>query len=118
VRKLAFIPVLVACLGGPETAQAAPVNHCGSWGDHGDGSLRWDDSTVYGAGIFNVRSIRVGCPKARHMARFGVRPSRCNDDFTYCEIGSFTCRSKQQYEYARFRCKNPKGRVVRWETGA
>jgi len=114
---LALLPLVVALLAWPAGAEAV-VNDCGSWGDHGDGELRWDDSRVYGAGIFNVRARDVGCAKARRLSRFGIRPSRCNADFTFCRVGSFTCRSKQSYEYARFFCRNPKKRIVRWETGA
>lgn len=89
--------------GGDATggAEAARVRECG-------------DLQNEGAGVYNVTSRRIRCPRARRVARRYYRNGRRNG-----RTLGFRCREKQLgTELFDVRCTRAGGRVVRFQFGS
>jgi len=107
-RSRTIVATLIAAgaLLAPVTAQAAPINECGDYADHGNGRMTWGYGPTSGAGIFNVTTRNVSCATARRAV---IRQ----------RFAGYSCRNRRTgYESGDTRCTASYGRVIRFQSGA
>jgi hypothetical protein len=112
--------VLFVLAAAPASAQ---VRHsCGNYGhtkDSGDRPV-FTDGPIVGAGVEDIRTRVIGCPKAHRMVKaFWNGRFHCNASGLRCSYHSFRCRNRRLGEELWLaRCFASGERMLKFRFGA
>jgi hypothetical protein len=117
---VAAAAVLVGLTAAPASAQ---VRHsCGNYGhtdDSGDKPV-FTRGPIVGAGVEDIRTRVIGCPKARRRVKaFWNGRFDCNRNGLRCSFGSFSCHNRRLGdELWLMRCFASGERMLKFRFGA
>jgi hypothetical protein len=109
----------------PVAPASAQVHHsCGNYGhteDSGDRPV-FTNGPIVGAGVEDIRTRVIGCPKARRMVKaFWKGRFHCNRSGLRCSFGSFRCRNRRlgdELWLARCFASGDRQRMLKFRFGA
>jgi hypothetical protein len=116
----AVAALLLLLAAGPASAQ---VRHsCGNYGHTENGGKRpvFTREPIVGAGVEDIRTRVIGCPKARRMVKaFWNGRFNCNESGLRCSFGSYRCRNRRLGEELwLMRCFGSGKRMLKFRFGA
>jgi hypothetical protein len=107
----------------PVAPASAQVRHqCGNYGHTEGGGDKpvFTNQPIVGAGVEDIRTRVIGCPKARRMVKaFWNGRFDCNESGLRCSFGSFRCRNRRLGdELWLMRCFGSGERLLKFRFGA
>ena len=108
----------------PATPASAQERHsCGNYGyPEGSGGDKpiFTDEPIVGAGVEDIRTRVIGCPKARRMVKaFWNGRFKCGPKGLRCTYYSFRCANRRLgEEYWLVRCFASRERMLKFRFGA
>ena len=107
----------------PAAAASAQVRHsCGNYGhtENGGDKPVFTTEPIVGAGVEDIRTRVIGCPKARRMVKaFWNGRFDCNRNGLRCSFGSFRCHNRRLGdELWLMRCFASGERMLKFRFGA
>ena len=107
----------------PAAPASAQVRHsCGNYGHTKDSRERpvFTNGPIVGAGVEDIRTRVIGCPKGRRMVKaFWNGRFNCNDSGLRCTYFSFRCRNRRLGEELwLMRCFASGERMLKFRFGA
>ena len=117
---VAAAALLSLVAAGPASAQ---VRHsCGNYGHTEGGGDKpvFTREPIVGAGVEDIRTRVIGCPKARRMVKaFWNGRFDCNESGLRCSFGSFRCHNRRLGdELWLMRCFASGERMLKFRFGA
>jgi hypothetical protein len=112
--------LLILLPTAPASAQAR--HSCGNYGHTEDGGDKpvFTTGPIVGAGVEDIRTRVIGCPKARRMVKaFWNGRFDCSRSGLRCSFGSFRCRNRKLGEELwLMRCFSSGQRMLKFRFGA
>ena len=107
----------------PAAPASAQVRHsCGNYGhtENGGDKPVFTRGPIVGAGVEDIRTRVIGCPKARRMVKaFWNGRFDCNESGLRCTFGSYRCSNRRLGEELwLMRCFGSGQRMLKFRFGA